>query len=261
MTKFPKETVEEIKSMRSLVKHLDNDYKECIDNALFESGNFELIKSSYRESRYDLLEKAYQIWLHCSKNEKAKKYLDKKADELGIKQTRASHLTIVVVKVLFDFSDKNKSLYQYAKVLRCALLEKVLPNALAKALAIRGNGIDQMATRFAEEVPLKPRLRTKHTVKSKLQPPEGTDGDDASEEVSSTDWDNDIDASDDDASESAAREKSEAAGPTLSWNTRALKAWQLAGGSRRIRLTVEQHGVDDGLVVRARRLKVEALAG
>jgi hypothetical protein len=263
MNEFPKETVKEIKAMRSLAKHLGDDYKECIDDALFEAGNYELIKLGHREARYDLLEKAYQVCLHCSKNEKAKKYLDKKADELGIKQTAASHLAIVVVKVLFDFSDKNKSLYQYAKVLQCACREKILPDALAKVLATKGNGIVQMANRFAKEVPIKPRAAAvkgpKHAVKSKPQPLDGGDEEDASDDANSEDSENDIDAADDDMSESTRSEESDDPGPTFSWSTKALKTWQSADAGMRIRLIVEKHGIDDGLVVKASGLKVRAL--
>jgi hypothetical protein len=253
MAEFMKETEIEIKARKSLIKHLDENYKTCIDEALWEAEGYAIIKCSYREARYSLLEKAYQVYLHCSGNQKAKKYLYKKADELEIKRTKASHLSIIVVKMLFDFSDKNKSLYQYAKALRCASLEKILPAALAETLATKGNGIAQMATRFAEKVPMKPRAPASKSSAAKPQSrhaPENSETLDEAEEADAAD--------DDDVSDSAGSEDSdelEDAGPSFSWDPAALEDWESADIGTRVLMTATKRDADDGLITKAHQIE------
>jgi hypothetical protein len=206
---------------------------------------------------YALLEKGYSVYLHCSENEKARKYLYKQAELRGIKQTKASPLALVVVKMLFKFPEKSKSPYQYTAALRYASLTKVPPDAIAEEIGKKGNGIDKWEERFARAMPKKPRAAA-----LKSSGDRGRSKQHASESANSEDdqeW-NEDDAEGDDAPESASSEdpdELEEAGtfPTLSWENKALKAWQSsAAAGRRVRLTVEPHGALEGLVVKTKRL-------
>jgi len=264
--KFQKDTAREIKAKKYLVKHLGNNHKSCIDDAFNETDGYEIFKEGYREAKYSLLEKTYQVYLHCSANEKAQKYLSKQADAQKIKRTHASHLSIVVVKVLFGFSDKNKSLYQYAKALRGASLEKILPNALAKALAANGNGIARMAARFPEKVPMKPRAPALTSSsagrKSRHEHSDVADSDNNRSESGDAEgqsWDEEATMDDDDEpanarSAGSERVEQDDADPTLSWLPKLRKTWQSAGAGRQLRVTIVKHGEDDGSIIKARRL-------
>jgi hypothetical protein len=157
MSKFLEHTNNEIKSRRSLIKHLDENYKECIDDAFRFAKSYEIMELYSRKMLYVLLEKAYGVYLHCSENGKARKYLDKLAEARGIRKTEASDLSIVVVKMLFKFPEKSKSPYQYAAALRYATLKKIPPDGLAKELEKKGNGIDKWEERLARAIPKKAR--------------------------------------------------------------------------------------------------------
>jgi hypothetical protein len=88
-------------------------------------------------------------------NPKRERLIERKCDELKISKTKASHLSIKIVKLILRTSDKTA--YQYASALRYAAITDIACGALAEELAKRHHGIADLADRFSKEFGTKRR--------------------------------------------------------------------------------------------------------
>jgi len=179
------------------------------------------------------LQTVYVIYALAAGNPKREALVQRRCDATGIAATRASHLTIRLVKLLLRPADKT--VYQYAAALRYAALKKITVNDLASALE-QGGGIAKFAERFWQKA-------------SKLSSDaadDSEDNDDASDEASGSGKHR--------RSKRRPYDPSGEAVPEVEWNTKARAVYAEATNGDRVKQVSEKGPDGHWVVIKARLL-------
>src|ERR1700730_18335718 len=131
---FPDKLQEEIEAVDSLRADLDSDldFREMFDEQFGQAEDWQDTDKKYRKRLYVKLQNLYTLYVLAHGNPKRERLVKKKCDELKISNTKASHLSIKIVKLMLRPS--GKTAYQYASEIRYASLTGIAPNALAQEL-------------------------------------------------------------------------------------------------------------------------------
>jgi len=230
---FPDDSQEEIEAVDSLRGdlHSELNFRELFDEQLRQAADWQNTDKKYRRRLYVKLQDIYTLYVTAHSNPKRERLVEKKCDELNIANTKASHLSIRIVKLMLRPSDKTA--YQYASVLRYSSLKDIAPDALAEQLSKKGNGIAELADRFGKEFPTHRRDSSDPGKRSM-----GPGDDDAAREAdaSNNDDGDDNDQGDDhndndgvgDNFEDVEEDKDGAAlgHPKVDWGPKALNKWR-----------------------------------
>jgi hypothetical protein len=154
---FPLKSQHEIDAISSLREHFDEDpnFRELFDEELQKAEEWQKKDSRYRKKLYAKLQNVYYLYLLAHADARREQLVERKCDELKISRTKASCLSILLVKLMLR--PPEKTAYQYALALRYAALTQIPQNDLAEELEKRGHGIAEMARRFSQEEPKKQR--------------------------------------------------------------------------------------------------------
>lgn len=220
---FPEESQAEIEAVDSLRDDIDEDeinFRKLFNRQLEEAEAWQNTDQKYRKRLHAKLRDVYTLYILAHRNPKRERLVERKCDELKIANTEASHLAIRIVKLILRPSDKTA--YQYASVLRYASLKDIAPEALAEALAKKGNGIDWMAVRFSKEYGTNQRAAVSDSGGRSTEPDDYDMAPDAS-----NDNDDDSDGLADDNEYGEAEEDDAASNPPeVYWGQKALKQWR-----------------------------------
>ena|SRR5579864_265575 len=155
-------TNKEREALKALAQDLDlhASPRNLVKAALASGRRWRRRERASLRAKYEALAAAYGLYVHAEASKKFAAAIDQARKRAKIPKTAASHLSIVVVKVVLLVDDKTAS--AYAEALRQASIERIAPNHLAKTLASRGNGIYAMAERFSQSFPKKHKKRDPH---------------------------------------------------------------------------------------------------
>jgi len=216
---FPTESRKEAIAVKFIRETLDDDlnFRELINVELKEADEWQKEEKRYRKKLHDKMGRIYVIYCLAHNDPSKQKLIERKCDELKIPRTAASHLSILIIKLLLR--PPEKSIYQYALALRYASLKGIAPDNLAHELGTKGNGIAEMARRFSEEMPKK---------KQQNAADESDEVDDAS--GSEPDDDDDSDSDDEAASRADAsdgeKEEPTPEDPKVEWGSKLLEQYR-----------------------------------
>jgi len=144
---FPDELPREAKAIAAVRVEVDDaEFRGLLQAQLDEVPEWKRGDRKHRKRLHRKLQSVYELYVLAAGNRTREAVIQRRCDSAGIADTKASHLTIRLVKLLLH--PPEKSVYQYAAVLRSATLEQIPPDQLAEELAKRGNGIDPRADRF-----------------------------------------------------------------------------------------------------------------
>jgi hypothetical protein len=217
---FPTESLKETVAINSLRETLDEDlnFRELFNVELEEADEWQKEERRYRKKLHGKMGRIYVIYCLAHNDPSKQKFIERKCGELKISCTAASHLSILIIKLLLRPSEK--SVYQYALALRYASLKEIAPDNLAHELGKTGNGIAEFARRFSDEMPKK---------KQQSAADESDEVDDVS--GSERDDDDDSDSDDEAGSRADASDEEEEEEPTLEdpkvkWGSKLLKQYR-----------------------------------
>jgi hypothetical protein len=150
---FPEESDKEIAAIDALREDFDEDldFRTLFDELLGKVDEWKNTNKKYNTRVYEKLGNVYRLYIFTYRNPKRERLVERKCDEHEIPKTKASHLSIRVVRLMMR--PPIKTAYQYAAVLRYASMNQIAPSALAAELAKKGSGIAEMADRFSGSTP------------------------------------------------------------------------------------------------------------
>jgi hypothetical protein len=220
---FPVGSREDIESAKSLRDGLAVDFRQLLEEQLRQVEDWQNTDKKYTKRLYKKLEPVYTLYVVALGKPRREQTIENACSELKIPNTGASHLSILIVKLLLRSSDKTA--YQYAAALRYAARKQIPHDALAKELAKKGHGIEKWAHQFSQEFGTK-----KRAARSSDSGGGSRDPGDAAAEAHYDNNDNGDDNSHDgyEDTEDDGREKDDAVPdhPEVDWGPNALKIWR-----------------------------------
>jgi hypothetical protein len=229
---FLQESHEEVQAIDSLREDLDSDldFRALFDEQLSQAEEWKNTDRKYRRRLYAKLQDVYTLYVMAHRNPKRERLIERKCDELKISKTKASHLSIRIVKLILRTSDKTA--YQYASALRCAALTDIACGALAAELAKRHHGIADLAARFSKEFGTKRHAADSPASGGRYSEPgddaEGLADDARIDNDNDNGHDHDADGGLDDDHEYGDRGKDDIGSdhPDVDWGPKALSKWR-----------------------------------
>ena len=207
------------------------DFRRLLQAQLDDVEEWTRDDCKYRKRLHRKLQRVYELYVLAADNRERETLIQRRCDSAKIANTRASHLTIRLVKLLLQ--PAKNSVYQYAAALRNAALKKIPVDDFAAALE-KGGGIAHFAERFGQKA-------------SKLASADADQREDSDE----TD-DEDSGNGKDRASKRRADDQSAEAAPEFEWNDKALKLYAEATTGDQIRQVAEKKRGGRWKVIKAR---------